>query len=212
LTGQSSEGAHGLIAPMLSAGRGVGRGPRRTADADLGTRLRAFRQDKGLTLRQVAERAGISESFLSQAERNQTNASVSTLLKIADALGESLGTIFRTETRTVGNVVRAAERPLLAQRVGQSTDVLLTPVAATTMQVIQSTIEPGFDSGTPYSHVGAEEFVVVTSGELELESSGEVIRLHDGDSVLIDPMAPHSYRNTGNVPCRCIWVTSMPHH
>lgn len=181
-------------------------------EINLGPRLRAIRQNKGMTLRRVADRAGISESFLSQAERNQTNPSVSTLLKIADALGESLSTIFGTGSSPGGKIVRSAERPLLVQRAGSSIDELLTPVTAKTMQVIHSVVEPEFDSGEPYSHAGEEEFVMVLSGLLEIESVGETYLLREGDSILVNPVLPHAYRNPGAGPTRCLWVTSLQYH
>ncbi len=59
-------------------------------ELQLGTRIRALRRARRLTLRDVAERAGVTESFLSQVERDVTSPSIATVHRIAGALGLSI--------------------------------------------------------------------------------------------------------------------------
>ena len=78
-------------------------------ELELGVRIRALRERRGLSLRVVAERAGVSESFVSQIERGVASPSVASLRALADALGESIASFF-DGSEPVGKLVRVAER------------------------------------------------------------------------------------------------------
>ena len=68
---------------------------KRTArNANLGARLREVRRQRGITLKQVAEAVGVTESFVSQVERGTANPSVATLRRMAEALGETVASLF----------------------------------------------------------------------------------------------------------------------
>jgi transcriptional regulator with XRE-family HTH domain len=78
-------------------------------DRELGRRIRSLREEKGLSLRAVAEGAGVSESFLSQVERSVASPSVASLRRIAEALGESLASFF-AGPGGAGRLVRVGDR------------------------------------------------------------------------------------------------------
>ena len=79
----------------------------------LGPRIRAYRQMRKITLRQVAEQAEVSVSFLSQLERGTSGASIPTLRLIAQALGLTLADLFSVDPAPAHRVLRAAERPVI---------------------------------------------------------------------------------------------------
>ena len=72
-------------------------------DLQLGTRIRSLRQARRLTLRDVSERAGVTESFLSQVERDVTSPSIATVQRIAHALDLSIAQLFAEEPRPAGS-------------------------------------------------------------------------------------------------------------
>ena len=84
-------------------------------EAAIGEQLRELRQVKNLTLREVADKAGISVSYLSQLERNQSRLPIGVLKKIADALGVHMNWFFQSPGRANAAesdiVVRAAQAP-----------------------------------------------------------------------------------------------------
>src|SRR5437899_4703370 len=100
--------------------------PESAAEIDVGERLREIRTARRQTLREVAERAGLSESFLSQVERGRSSASIASLRRIAEALGVSMADLFQPSGLTQPRVLRRDERPTLAFGI-LGRKMLLTP-------------------------------------------------------------------------------------
>jgi transcriptional regulator with XRE-family HTH domain len=100
-----------------------------SAALELGQRIREVRRKKSMTLREAAEAAGVSESFLSQVERGLANPSVASLRRIADAMHEPVASFFVGEAPT-GMLVRVKDRRRLVHPMGMLEDYLLTPPTA----------------------------------------------------------------------------------
>ena len=100
--------------------------PEVTTNVDVGERLRVIRSMRRRTLRDVAERAGLSESFLSQVERGRSSASIASLRRIAEALGISIADLFQPGGLTEPRVLRREDRPTVAFGV-VGRKMLLTP-------------------------------------------------------------------------------------
>jgi transcriptional regulator with XRE-family HTH domain len=172
--------------------------------------LRELRRRNNVTLREVAASAGVSESFVSQVERGVANPSMASLRRMAEALGESVASLF-VGSEPTGMVIRAGERKRLAHPASALDDYLLTPPGAKTLQIIYSVVAPGDGSGAePYTHPADEEVIVMLAGRLTVNANGQEYVLEEGDSLLLDPRSPHGYRNAGDVPARSLWVMSPP--
>jgi transcriptional regulator with XRE-family HTH domain len=181
-------------------------------ERDLGTRIRRLREERGRSLRTVAETAGMSQSFLSQVERGVASPSVASLRRIADALGESVGAFFDGSGGS-GTVVRVRDRRRLVHPGRQWEDVLLTPPGAKRLQVILSTIEPGAGSGPePYAHDSDEECVIVLEGCLEFWIEEERFELQQGDALLFESRRLHRNRNPGPGSAEVLWVITPPNY
>jgi transcriptional regulator with XRE-family HTH domain len=179
-------------------------------ERELGGRIRTLREGKGLPLRTVAEAAGVSESFLSQVERGVASPSVATLRRVAEALGESVGSFFQGPA-SGGRVVRVRDRRRLMHPRRRWEDVLLTPRESRRLQVILSAIEPGAGSGKqPYTHDSDEECVIVLKGSLEFWVDDERYDLQEGDSILFESRRPHRNRNSGSSKAEVLWVITPP--
>jgi transcriptional regulator with XRE-family HTH domain len=177
---------------------------------ELGRRIRSVRRARHLTLKDAADAAGISESFLSQVERGLANPSVATLRRIADALQEHITSFFVGEAPG-GMLVRKSARRRMAHPVGALEDFLLTPVSARNLQMIYSVIAPNEGSGDElYTHGGEEECVVVVTGRLRVTLESETFALGAGDSLLLDPGVPHGFLNPGSRPTTVIWAIAPP--
>jgi transcriptional regulator with XRE-family HTH domain len=180
------------------------------AEVELGRRIRQLREDRGLSLRTVAEAAGVSESFLSQVERGVANPSVASLRRIAVALGESIASFFEGPAVS-GRLVRVADRRRMVHPRRRWEDVLLSPAESRHLQVILSTIEPGAGSGEePYSHESDEECVIVLRGELTFWVGEERYDMHEGDSLLFESRLPHRNVNPGSTKAEVLWVITPP--
>jgi transcriptional regulator with XRE-family HTH domain len=179
-------------------------------ERELGARIRALREEKGLSLRPVAEHAGVSESFLSQVERGVASPSVASLRRVAEALGESVGALFDGPGGE-GKLVRVRDRRRLVHPLRHWEDVLLTPQESRRLQVILSSIEEGAGSGEePYSHDSDEECVVVLKGQLEFWVGEEHFRLSEGDALLFESRRLHRNRNPGPGRSEVLWVITPP--
>ena len=176
----------------------------------LGRTVRQLREDRGMAMRELADRAGVSSSFVSQIERGVANPSVASLQRIAEALGTSIGALFDGSDR-IGKLVLLAERPRMVHPERKWEDFLLTPQNARRLQVILSIIEPGEGSGEePYTHDSDEECVIVLKGGLEFHVAGETYQMNEGDSLTFESRQPHWNRNPGPSKAEILWIITPP--
>jgi len=180
------------------------------AEVDVGDRLRALRRSRRATLRTVAERSGLSESFLSQVERGRSSASIESLRRVADALGVSMADLFEPGGLPGPRVLRRDERPALSFGV-LGKKLLLTPRPLHHLEVFAGELEVGGSTGTePYAHGDSEELFVVLSGTVQLELGGELFELEPGDSIDYRSSTPHRISNTGQDLAEVMWIISPP--
>ena len=180
------------------------------AEVDVGERLRAIRRLRRCTLRTVAERSGLSESFLSQVERGRANASIASLRRIADALRVSVADLFEPDGPPRPRVLRRADRPALTFGV-LGRKLLLTPKPLHHLEVFVGELDPGGSTGTePYAHGDSEELFVVLSGTVQLELGGELHELEHGDSIDYRSSTPHRISNVGDGLAEVMWIISPP--
>jgi transcriptional regulator with XRE-family HTH domain len=181
-----------------------------TAEVDVGERLRELRRFRRCTLRTVAERSGLSESFLSQVERGRSSASIASLRRIADALGVSIADLFEPERPPRPRVLRRDERPALSFGI-LGRKLLLTPRPLQHLEVFAGELEVGGSTGgQPYAHGDSEELFVVLSGAVHLELGGELFDLESGDSIDYRSSTPHRITNVGEELAEVMWIISPP--
>jgi transcriptional regulator with XRE-family HTH domain len=181
-----------------------------TAELQLGPRIRALRQARNITLRELASRAGVTESFLSQVEREVTSPSIASVQRIARGLDLAIAELFVEEVPH-GRVVRRADRRRIAYPGLLAVDEFLTSGLDGRLQVILSTIEPGGGTGDePYAHESDEEVVIVLSGRLELWVGGEHHVLEEGDTVTYSSRLPHRNVNSGDTTAVVLFCVTPP--
>jgi transcriptional regulator with XRE-family HTH domain len=184
--------------------------PEVTNEVDVGKGLRAIRVARRRTLREVAERAGLSESFLSQVERGRSSASIASLRRIAEALGVTMADLFQPSGLTQPRVLRRDERPTLAFGI-LGRKMLLTPGPLHHLEVFVGEIDAGGSTGAePYAHGDSEELFVVLGGTVRLELADGVHELEVGDSIGYWSSTPHRISNTGDGIAEVMWVISPP--
>lgn len=181
-----------------------------STDLQLGPRIRALRQARNVTLRELAARAGVTESFLSQVEREVTSPSIASVQRIAHALDLAIAELF-TEEAPRGRVVRQAERRRIVYPGLRAVDEFLTAGMTGRVQVILSTIEPGGGTGDkPYAHESDEEVVVVLSGQLEVWVAEERYLLEEGDSIAYSSRLPHRNVNSSDRQATVLFCVTPP--
>ena len=181
-----------------------------TNDVDVGERLRVIRNRRRLTLREVAERAGLSESFLSQVERGRASASVASLRRIADALGIAISDLFQPAEASRPRVLRRDDRPSLAFGI-LGRKLLLTPKPLHHLEVFVGELDPEGSTGAEqYAHGDSEELFVVIRGTVQLELGDELFELEAGDSIDYRSAVPHRISNLGGDVAEVMWIISPP--
>jgi transcriptional regulator with XRE-family HTH domain len=184
--------------------------PEAVAEVDVGERLRAIRGLRRATLKTIADRAGVSESFLSQVERGKASASIASLRRIAGALGVSVADLFEPSGPPRPRVLRRGERPALAFGI-LGRKLLLTPRPLHHLEVFVGELDVGGSTGAePYAHGDSEELFVVLSGHVQLELGGEVHDLEHGDSIDYRSSTPHRAVNVGEGSAEVMWIISPP--
>jgi transcriptional regulator with XRE-family HTH domain len=182
-----------------------------TDEADIGRTIHQFREERQLSLKDLAARSGLTQSFLSQVERGLTSPSVASLRKIAQAFGAPLAALFQGPSAQANHVVRRDQRRQLLHPGRQWRDELLTPNLQGKLQVIWSVIEPGGGSGDePYAHDSDEECVVILRGKLEVWVGPDHYTLDEGDSIVFESRIPHRNINPGPERAEVLWITTPP--
>jgi transcriptional regulator with XRE-family HTH domain len=176
-----------------------------------GEKIRSVRERRSMTLKEVAEKAGVSESLVSQIERNKVSPAIDTLLALVDALEIDLEFLFAGLRRERPiKTVRKDERPFYRAKPGVLYEHLAQVEEHGGIEAYIITIEAGAETGNAeYGHPGWE-LGIVESGVLELAAGGRVCRLMPGDSVSFRADTPHILSNPGKKPLRVFWVMSPP--
>ncbi|MEC3980728.1 helix-turn-helix domain-containing protein [Amycolatopsis sp. H20-H5] len=185
--------------------------PGRSADEQLGRHIRDARTARNLTLPQLAERTGLSRSYLSNVERNVNSPTISTLRTILDALGVSLAQLFRTVEGERRAVIRPADRVEIARTGNDAVRYeLLTPNPAGRLEMMIMKVAPGASSGElPHTHAG-EEVGFMLSGRLRYWIDDECHELQAGDAITYESTRPHRYENPGGETAVSVWALTPP--
>ena len=197
----------------------------------LGAAIRAAREERGLSLREVARRVGVSPSFVSQVETGKANPSVGTLYSLVGVLGTSLDDLIG-EAGGNGVPVPAASEgaapPTAGHPTGSWPPVEVPVQTAAGRKRLQMTgvvwerlthdhdpyvdflhveYAPGSESCAPEELMrhGGREYGHVLGGRLEVQIGFETYSIGPGDSIHFDSTTPHRLSNPYDEPCTAIW-------
>jgi transcriptional regulator with XRE-family HTH domain len=173
--------------------------------AALGTRVRTLREAMRLSLRDLAERSGVSAPMLSQVERGETSPTLAVAARIAAGLELSLSQLLRLDERGAVTVVRADQRRGGGSaREGHRYQVLTPPLPGQRAELSRHELAPGSTTGghddPPMHEPGSREVVLIGQGELVLVCDGARHELGPGDCVTFDSDLPHHFENPGRSP------------
>lgn len=179
---------------------------------DVGARLQSVRTQKGLSQRELAKRAGVTNSTISLIEQNRVSPSVSSLKKVLDGIPISLAEFF-TFDQDVGaldKVVYSAEEQPDVGSAGVHYFLLAADRLNRQMEIFREVMPPGADTGDEMLSYEGEEGGIVMQGELELISGERSHRLGPGDGYYIDCKVPHRFRSVGSEDLLIVSATTPP--
>jgi transcriptional regulator with XRE-family HTH domain len=179
----------------------------------LGARVKALREAMDLSLRDLADRSGVSAPMLSQVERGETSPTLQVAAKIAAGLELRLSQLLRLDEDGAISVVRASERRTGPGGVsGHAYEILTPPLPGQRVELSEHTLEPGASTGgpgdVPIHEPGSRETAIVHAGAVTFAYDGERYELEVGDAVTFDADLPHHFENRGDDPATLYAVVS----
>jgi transcriptional regulator with XRE-family HTH domain len=201
---RSRPGGRGqAVAGEVDAGRG---GDRAVPAADpldpavIGARVRALRESSSLSLRDLAQRSGVSAPMLSQVERGETSPTLTVAARIAAGLELRLSQLLRLDEDGAVTIVRAAQRQRGGNaRRGHRFEVMTSGAPGQRAELSRHTLAPGGATGgagdPPMHEPGSRETALVQEGSLVLVCDAHRYELGEGDCVTFDADLPHHFEN-----------------
>jgi transcriptional regulator with XRE-family HTH domain len=183
-----------------------------TQAISIGPRVKALREAEGLSLRDLAERSGVSAPMLSQVERGETSPTLAVAARIAAGLELRLSQLLRLDEGGAVSIVRAAERRRGRGSRGHAVEVLTPPLPGQRAELSRHTLAAGAHTGgpgdPPMHEPGSREIALVEVGSVVLHIDGEAHELAAGDTVTFDADLPHHFDNPGSAPAAILAVVS----
>jgi transcriptional regulator with XRE-family HTH domain len=181
---------------------------------DIGKKLQAIRKAKGLSQRELAARAGLTNGTVSLIEQNKTSPSVASLKSLLDAIPMSIAEFFATiENSSEPKIFyTATEFVEVAPQSGLAAVSLrqLGDASTHSLQILDECYPAGADTGPELLSHNGEEAGIVIQGEVEVTVGDRVKVLKPGEGYLFDSRQPHRFRNIGPETCRVISACTPP--
>jgi len=185
-----------------------------TVDAELariGQRVRRWREERRLTLQELANLSGLATSTVHKVESAQMIPSVAVLLKLARGLGRRPAELVHDEGAALELVhLPAAGRARVGVEGKMWVERLSGDLFDPALETWRVTVHPGFSGGEDAIQYDGEELVVVEEGEVTFRVGGQEFVLAEGDSFHFKAHAPHTWRNTSDAPARFVVTGTLP--
>ncbi len=177
---------------------------------DVGTHLKAVRQMYGLSQRELAKRAGVTNGLISLIEQNRVSPSVSSLKKVLDGIPMALADFFTLDL--AGNAQVFFPRAELSDIGSANVELRLVGarLAKRSMSILHERYASNADTGEEMLTHAGEEGGVVVRGKIELTVGGESRVLGPGDAYYFKSSLPHRFRNIGREECEIVSASSPP--
>jgi transcriptional regulator with XRE-family HTH domain len=178
----------------------------RTVSA-IGAKVAHARKERGWSLAQLAQRAGVSPAAVHKVEKSGMTPTIASLMKIAAALGKSVSYFVEEPSTPDVSVVRAEQRAqVYTSKQGLDLRNISGRYGPFLIAGAEAIVEPRADSGpTPMNHPG-EELVIVQEGSITFTVDGQSYELAEGDSIHFRTKLPHSWYNPTDEPARATWL------
>jgi transcriptional regulator with XRE-family HTH domain len=177
---------------------------------DVGVRLQSIRKLKGLSQRELAKRAGVTNSTISMIEKNSVSPSISSLKKVLAGIPMSLVEFFSLdmEQENSTQVVYKADELIDISDGAVTMKLVGKAYPSRAIAFLSETYPPGADTGEEMLTHDGEETGMLVEGRLELIVGGEAYILETGDSYYFESSKPHRFRNPFDAPAKLISATT----
>jgi transcriptional regulator with XRE-family HTH domain len=179
----------------------------------IGLKVFSLRKSMGLSLQQLGERSDVSAAAIHKIEQGGMVPTITTLLKIAGALGRPVSYFVEEDGNREDLAVLTPSgeaRPVYTSHKGISLNSISGPYSRFLLAGARATVAPGANSGRkPMQHPG-EELVHLIEGMLEFTVAGKSFRLEPGSSLHFRGDQPHTWSNPGEADAKAVWMALRP--
>lgn len=179
----------------------------------IGLKVFSLRKRMGLSLQQLGERSDVSAAAIHKIEQGGMVPTITTLLKIAGALGRPVSYFVEEDVGRDDVAVLTPpdeDRPVYTSHKGITLNSVSGPYGRFLLAGARATVAPGANSGRkPMQHPG-EELVHVIEGLLEFTVTGQLYQVGIGSTLHFRGDQPHTWRNPGDTEARAVWMALRP--
>ncbi|CAN5682034.1 XRE family transcriptional regulator [soil metagenome] len=178
----------------------------------IGPRVRQIRNDRGLTLVDLAGRSGVSRAMLSKVERGERQPTLVTAVRIARGLDVTLSQLMEAERQqAVVHIPASQRRIMIDPQTGLERQHLFPTVPSSRLEFVRAILPPGGSTGDFEPHAaGVEQYMVVEQGRLRATLDGTERIVENGDALYFSADRRHRFDNAGNGACSYYVVLSFP--
>jgi transcriptional regulator with XRE-family HTH domain len=179
----------------------------------IGLKVFSLRKRMGLSLQQLGERSDVSAAAIHKIEQGGMVPTITTLLKIAGALGRPVSYFVEEDVGRDDVAVLTPpeeDRPVYTSHKGITLNSISGPYGRFLLAGARATVAPGANSGRkPMQHPG-EELVHVIEGQLEFTVTGQLYQVGIGSTLHFRGDQPHTWRNPGAIEAHAVWMALRP--
>ncbi|MDX8335128.1 MULTISPECIES: helix-turn-helix domain-containing protein [Cetobacterium] len=179
-------------------------------EINLGLKIKKFRTDKNLSLKELAQKINSTSALLSQIEKGVTNPSINTLNSLSKALDIPLYRFFLKESLQKVHIVRAKDRKIIKpnKEEGISYEVL-SPEPQTHMEFMILNLEAHSTSKENEIGHDGQEVAFILEGEVQLNTEEKSFTLFEGDSIKIEKFVKHNWSNITSKNAKVIFAVTI---
>ena len=183
-----------------------------TIVSGIGPKVRSLRKKAGLSLQQLAEQAEVSAAAIHKIEQSGMVPTITTLLKVAGALGKPVAYFVDEQEPSEPTVFTpdGEHRPIYTSHAGIDLAGISGTYSRFNIAGARATVLPGASSGTRMLEHPGEELVYLITGQLEFVVGGTEYVLTPGDALHFRTVQQHSWRNPTSVPATALWMAHRP--
>lgn len=166
-------------------------------------RIKQIRQEKKISLQELADLSGVSKSMISKIEREEKNPTLQVATQIAEALGTTLSALLDEPKNQEVVIIKKDDRIIYPDELTGFKRILLSPQLETKgIEFIKNIIPKGAESPTfPPHRNGVKEYISVSKGELAVLIGDQRFKLETGDSIFFQGNNRHQFKNVGDTEC-----------
>lgn len=180
--------------------------------AKLGEKIKAARMEKRWSLKNLSDRSGISAAAIHKIESNGITPTITTMMKISDALGKKISSFVEEEPGDGDVCLTSSDgrQPVFTFKKGLDLQgISAKQYGEFIMTAAYATVRVGASSGRKAMSHRGEELVYCVKGKMRFEVDGKTYGLEEGDSLHFRTHLDHGWKNVGETPAELIWVLSI---